>query len=310
MGARGPGQIAHLAGIVSPSVGLVLNVGVAHLGEFGTRDGIAAAKGELVAALPSDGLAVLNADDPRVSAMAARTAAPVLTFGVAESSDVRLSDVGLDSDAHTTLRLTWQGRAADVTLRYVGEHQAINAAAAAAVAMGVGVDFDDVTEALRTAAPMSKWRMEISTNPNGVVVVNDAYNANPDSMRAALSTLGGLASRRGTTRTCAVLGEMLELGDTGPAEHAALGRLVAAQDVALLVTVGAGARPDARSGSRGALLDRHRGLRHRCRRRAGVPAGRGSRRRHRPCESIAGSRPRSAGGGTGRGVGAEHTKGR
>ena len=226
MGARGMGHIAHLAGIMGPSVGVVLNVGVAHLGEFGDREGIAAAKGELVEALPSDGVAVLNADDPRVSAMAARTSAAVLTFGRAARADVRWSRVGLDADGHPTLRLHWRGASTDIALRYVGEHHAANAAAAAAVALGLGLDLG-----------------EVATSPDGVVVVNDAYNANPDSMRAAVRALVDITERRTGARAIAVLGEMRELGDASRGEHEVLGRFVAGLGVARLVVVGDEARP-------------------------------------------------------------------
>ena len=243
MGARGMGHIAHLAGIMGPSVGVVLNVGVAHLGEFGDREGIAAAKGELVEALPSDGVAVLNADDPRVSAMAARTSAAVLTFGRAARADVRWSRVGLDADGHPTLRLHWRGASTDIALRYVGEHHAANAAAAAAVALGLGLDLDEVATALGEARPLSRWRMEVATSPEGVVVVNDAYNANPDSMRAAVRALVDIAERRTGARAIAVLGEMRELGDASRGEHEVLGRFVAGLGVARLVVVGDEARP-------------------------------------------------------------------
>jgi UDP-N-acetylmuramoyl-tripeptide--D-alanyl-D-alanine ligase len=243
MGARGLGHIGYLAGIVRPSVGLVLNVGVAHLGEFGNQEGIAAAKGELVESLPRDGLAVLNADDERVLAMAARTDALVMTFGSREAADVLLSDVRLGPGGHPNLRLTWRGASTDLTLRYIGEHQATNAAAAAATALGVGLGFDEVMASLRTAMPLSKWRMDVATSPDGVVVINDAYNANPDSMRAGVKALVDVAGLRGGARTFAVLGEMLELGDASGAEHMALGRLVAGLGITVLVTVGAGARP-------------------------------------------------------------------
>ena len=243
MGARGMGHIAYLADIVKPSVGLVLNVGVAHIGEFGSQDGIAAAKGELVEGLPATGLAVLNADDPRVLAMAARTAAPVLTFGTTEQADVRLSRVDLDDVGHTVLRISWHDHTADLTLRYVGAHHAANAAAAVAVAVGLGIEFDAATAALREASPLSKWRMEVTQSPDGYVVINDAYNANPDSVRAALDALVDIARRRGDGRTVAVLGEMLELGDTSRDEHESAGRYAVELGLDRILAVGEGARP-------------------------------------------------------------------
>lgn len=238
MGARGPGHIAFLAGIVSPRVGAVLNVGVAHLGEFGSRDNIAQAKGELVEALPSEGLAVLNADDARVMSMAARTTAGVLTFGTSDSADVGLHDVGLDDAGRVSFALRWRGDTEQVAMQYVGEHQAMNAAAAATVALGLDLPLVDVAASLRDAVPLSKWRMALTTRPDGVVVINDCYNANPDSMRAAVRSLVEIGRRHGGARTVAVLGEMRELGDTSRSEHQALGNLVAANGVSLLVTVG------------------------------------------------------------------------
>ena len=243
MGARGRGHIRELAEMVRPRVGLVLNVGVAHLGEFGSQDEIAVAKGELVEALPADGLAVLNADDPRVRAMRDRTPARVVTFGEAPEADVRLSAVDLDDSGHPRFTLAWGDRSADVTVPLVGEHQAMNAAAAAAVALGVGMPFDEVVDILRTLTARSKWRMEVSHTASGVTVINDAYNANPDSMRAALKTLAELGHRNGSARTFAVLGEMLELGDSGPSEHDVIGRLAVRLDVSQLIVVGEGARP-------------------------------------------------------------------
>ncbi len=241
MGARGIGHIRYLADMVRPTVGVVLNVGVAHLGEFGSREGIAQAKGELVEALPSDGLAVLNADDPLVAAMAGRTSAPALTFGGSVRADVRVSDLELDDLGRPRFRLTTPGGAADVALPLAGEHQAMNAAAAAAVAHHAGLRPDRIAEVLGAVVPRSPWRMEIRDRADGVTVVNDAYNANPDSMKAALKTLASIGA--GRRRTVAVLGEMLELGPTAREEHDAVGRLAVRLDVSRLVVVGEGARP-------------------------------------------------------------------
>jgi UDP-N-acetylmuramoyl-tripeptide--D-alanyl-D-alanine ligase len=243
MGARGMGHIAYLAEIMQPRVGVVLNVGVAHLGEFGSQDGIAAAKGELVEALPAEGCAVLNADDPRVAPMAERTTARTVTFGSNADAALRLSDVALDPESRATFRLTWHGETRVVALGYVGEHLAINAAAAAAAALAVGLRFEDVAAALDGATPQSKWRMDVTTSPAGVVVVNDAYNANPDSMRAALFALVDIAARRSNAPTVAVLGEMCELGDASRREHEDIGRLVAAIGISRLVVVGGAASP-------------------------------------------------------------------
>ena len=244
LGARGRGHIRELATMVRPRVGLVLNVGVAHLGEFGSREEIAVAKGELVEALPADGVAVLNADDPLVMGMRGRTSARVTTFGEDATADVRFGDVALDANGHVRMTLAAGAEQASLTLPLVGEHQAGNAAAAAAVALALGMPFADVVEALAAVEPRSRWRMEIGRTPFGVTVINDAYNANPDSMRAALKALVDIAHRQGPdTRTYAVLGEMKELGDASQEEHDAIGRLAVRLDVSQLVVVGEAARP-------------------------------------------------------------------
>ncbi len=239
MGARGVGHIAYLCSITRPDVSVVLMVGSAHLGEFGSRPAIAAAKGEIVEGLGPDGLAVLNADDPLVAAMAARTSASVRTFGESTAADVRATDVTLDATGRVSFVLTDGTGSAPVSLRLVGEHQVTNALAVAAVARHLGLTLPDVAEALSAAEPASRWRMEVTERADGVTVVNDAYNANPESVRAALKTLVSIAGPR---RSWAVLGEMRELGDGALTEHDAIGRLAVRLDVDRLVAVGEGAR--------------------------------------------------------------------
>jgi UDP-N-acetylmuramoyl-tripeptide--D-alanyl-D-alanine ligase len=237
MGARGPGHIARLCAVARPQVGVVLNVGSAHLGEFGSPDGVAQAKGELVEALADDGTAVLNADDPRVLGMAARTRARVVTTGRSADADVRATDVALDEQARARFTLTAQGETHRVALQVVGEHQVANALSAAAAALALGLSTAQVADALSAAAPRSRWRMEVTRRPDGVTVVNDAYNANPESMRAALAALAGLPG----SRRIAVLGGMAELGPGAPAEHERLGRDAAVAGTDLIVAVGADA---------------------------------------------------------------------
>jgi UDP-N-acetylmuramoyl-tripeptide--D-alanyl-D-alanine ligase len=240
--ARGIGHIRYLTTIAPPRIGVVLNVGSAHLGEFGSREAIAQAKGELVEALPPDGLAVLNADDPLVLAMARRTAARVVTVGEAASADVRAEDVVLDDLGRAGFTVLAAGDKAPVRLRLVGAHHVSNALAAAAVALECGMSLTDAAEALSDATAASRWRMEVTERPDGVVVINDAYNANPESMRAALKALASVARARGA-RSFAVLGHMAELGEDARAEHDALGRLAVRLDVSRLVAVGEQARP-------------------------------------------------------------------
>ncbi|QNN53094.1 UDP-N-acetylmuramoyl-tripeptide--D-alanyl-D-alanine ligase [Nocardioides mesophilus] len=241
MGARGIGHLRDLCAIAPPQVSVVLNVGKAHLGEFGSQEAIAQAKGELVEALPADGVAVLNADDRLVSAMAARTVARVFTFGESEAADVRALGVRLDDSGRAELDLEVDGEREHVRLQLVGEHHVGNAAAAAAAALSLGMSLDEVAAALSGAGNTSRWRMEVHERADGVTVVNDAYNANPDSMRAALKALAALGRGRGA-RTIAVLGEMRELGDAATEEHDAVGRLAVRLDINQLVVVGEPAR--------------------------------------------------------------------
>jgi UDP-N-acetylmuramoyl-tripeptide--D-alanyl-D-alanine ligase len=235
MGARGIGHIAELCEIAPPRVAAVLNVGTAHIGEFGSREAIAQAKGEIVEALGPDGSAVLNADDPLVSAMARRTSARVLTFG--ERGDVSWSGVELDDLGRPSFELGYDGSRVPMRLLEAGAHQVANAAAAAAMALSAGVPWDDVVETLPTARSLSPWRMALHERADGLVVVNDSYNANPASMVAALDALAAIG-HRGSRRTVAVLGEMLELGASAAADHVEVGEHAAAVGVDVLVTVG------------------------------------------------------------------------
>ena len=236
MGARGPGHIAALARLARPEVGVVLNVGVAHLGMFGTQAAIAAAKGELVEALPAEGTAVLNADDPLVAAMAARTAARVLPFGLGPAAEVRAEGVSLDGEGRAMFKLRTPGASgsAEVVLPVPGEHLVSDALAAAAAAHALGMDPEEIAAGLR-GARLSPMRMQVERRPDGLTVINDAYNANPTSMAASLKTLA--AARRGG-RTVAVLGEMAELGEQAPGEHDRIGRLVTRLGIDRLVGVG------------------------------------------------------------------------
>ncbi|WP_030542985.1 UDP-N-acetylmuramoyl-tripeptide--D-alanyl-D-alanine ligase [Streptomyces albus] len=238
MGARGKGHIRYLAELTPPRVGVVLNVGTAHVGEFGGKERIAEAKGELVEALPpaaEGGLAVLNADDPLVRAMAGRTRARIVLFGESAEADVRAEDVRLTDTGQPAFTLRTPTGCSAVTLRLYGEHHVSNALAAAAVAHELGMPADEIATALSEAGQLSRWRMEVTERPDGVTVVNDAYNANPDSVRAALRALVAMGKGR---RTWAVLGEMAELGEESLAEHDAVGRLAVRLNVSKLVAVG------------------------------------------------------------------------
>ena len=242
IGARGVGHITRLCRLAPPRVGLVLNVGTAHVGEFGSKELTAQAKGELVEVLPKDGLAVLNADDPFVIAMEARTDAPVLTFGDHPSARVHGIDVSVDDEGRASFTLSAGDVEAPVSLRLVGEHQVANAVAAAAVCLGVGMAVPQIAAGLSAAEALSGGRMSVEHRADGVIVIDDAYNANPESMRAGLKALATLARSRPEARSWAVLGQMAELGESSAEEHDAIGRLTVRLRVDRLVTVGPEAR--------------------------------------------------------------------
>ncbi|MCL2467537.1 MAG: UDP-N-acetylmuramoyl-tripeptide--D-alanyl-D-alanine ligase [Micrococcales bacterium] len=246
MGASAPGDLDYLTGIAPPDVAVVLAVGHAHLGGFGgSLDGVARAKSELVTGLRPGGVAVLNADDPRVAAMATLAGGEVVRFGLSDEAQVRARDLRLDGGrAVFTLAVDLPGRvvgSAQVHLRLVGEHHVHNALATAAAALVMGLGLDAVASALSDAQILSPHRMHVVDRPDGVQIVDDSYNANPDSMRAALKALALLA--RPDRRSVAVLGEMLELGEASLMAHDAIGRLAVRLDIALTLVVGAGAHP-------------------------------------------------------------------
>jgi UDP-N-acetylmuramoyl-tripeptide--D-alanyl-D-alanine ligase len=241
MGARGRGHLRELCGIAPPHVSVVLNVGKAHLGEFGSREAIAQAKGEIVEALPADGTAVLNLDDPLVSAMTARTSAAACMFGTSPRAEVRVTDLTADDTGRSSFRLHAAGRTAWVRLQLVGQHHALNAAAAAAAALTLGLSLEEVAQVLSATPAASRWRMEVRERGDGLTLINDAYNANPESMAAALTTLATIGRRAGR-RTVAVLGEMCELGESSETEHAAVGTLSVRLGIDRVLVVGEAAR--------------------------------------------------------------------
>ncbi|HWN63540.1 MAG TPA: UDP-N-acetylmuramoyl-tripeptide--D-alanyl-D-alanine ligase [Streptosporangiaceae bacterium] len=251
LSARGPGHIAYLCRIAPPRYGVVLNVGQAHAGEFGGLDQVARAKGELVEALPADGAAIVNADDPRVLAMAARTAARVVTFGVDDRTaqirpaqirpaEVRAADVRLDDLGRPSFTLLTPEGQAGVTLRLHGAHTVPDAVAAAALARELGLGLADIADGLCAAVARSRWRMEVRRRGDGVTVINDAYNANPESVRAALDALRHLAQ---DGRGFAILGHMAELGEGSRASHEDIGEFAAQSELAGLIAVGQEAEP-------------------------------------------------------------------
>ncbi|TDT32807.1 UDP-N-acetylmuramoyl-tripeptide--D-alanyl-D-alanine ligase [Naumannella halotolerans] len=256
MGARGIGHIAHLCALTPPTVGAVLNVGHAHIGEFGDQETIARAKGELVEALPADGWAVLNATDPRVAAMAERTSAHLAWWAVGgrprQAGELFVWSTEESVDALDRYSFTLNvadvagvGDGHRVRLQQSGRHQIGNALAAAACAVAVlGTEAAErIAGQLSAAGARSAWRMELTRlrppggGPGEVLLINDAYNANPDSMQAALNSLANIARQR-SGRAIAVVGDMLELGPASRAEHEAVGRAAGALNLDLLLGVG------------------------------------------------------------------------
>jgi len=246
MGADAIGEIREMVHrLVMPDVAIVLKVGLAHVGMFGGPDAVFRAKSELVRDLPPVAIAILNHDDARVAAMAELTAAEPRWFGietVPRSDDWRAEDVRVDIDG-TAFTLSHDGERRDVRLRIIGEHHVYNALAALAAADAVGVGPDAAIPALEALPLAERWRMEILTGGegfDGVTIINDAYNASPDSMAAALRTLAGLT--RGRHRAVAVLGHMAELGDWSAEEHDRVGRLAVKLNIDRLVVVGEAAK--------------------------------------------------------------------
>jgi len=239
MGMRGVGHIDYLCNIASPDIGVVLNVGSAHMELLGSRETIAEAKSELISSLKPTGVAILLADDPLVAAMQQKAPAHFLTFGESAKSDIRISDLHVDAHARPTFTVSHLHERHIVHLRLVGEHQALNAAAVIATCVGMGLEFSEVCSVIERVTNLSKWRMEVTELPNNITIVNDAYNANPESMRAGLKALKALSDGR---RSWAVLGEMRELGADAASAHDEIGRLVVRLDVSRLLAVGPGAK--------------------------------------------------------------------
>jgi UDP-N-acetylmuramoyl-tripeptide--D-alanyl-D-alanine ligase len=240
MGARGIGHISYLCGIAPPRIGVVINVGVAHIGEFGSVEAIAEGKAELVEALPPGGLAVLNADDPLVRSMAARTRAEVLLVGEAADADLRAADVTLDERGRPSYTLIAPEGSVRVGLALTGAHQVGNTLAAAAVARAAGMPLADLASALGDLRSASTRRMDVYDRADGVTVIDDSYNANPASTAAALRAQAALGGGR---RRVAVLGYLAELGEHERDGHEQVGRLAAELGVDRLVVVGTAAKP-------------------------------------------------------------------
>ena len=235
MGMRGLGHIDYLCQIAKPTIAVVTNVGQAHIGEVGSVDAIAQAKSEIVNGLNAKNWAILNHDDPNVLAMRTKTQAQVITYGLSSEADVRAENVELTSQGTYEFDVHFDGDQAHVKLPLLGEHNVSNALAAIAVAKICGMGISEAADALSKVKLVSQWRMEKTELPSGVILINDAYNANPESMSAALRTLAGIAA---PGHSWAVLGPMGELGDFAIEQHDGIGRLAVRLDISHLVVVG------------------------------------------------------------------------
>lgn len=239
MGASAVGEISHLVSIVTPDVAIVLTVGLAHAGGFGSIEETQHAKAELVRELPQAAFAVLNADDPRVAAMAGQTSASVTWFGLSETAQFRATNLETSVQG-TTFTMTTPSGELEVGLKILGPHNVMNFLAAVAATAQLGVDSTAAAHRLEAMVLAERGRMELLHSPSGAVVINDAYNASPESMVAALKTLAEVT--RGRFRSIAVLGEMAELGEIADDEHDRIGRLAVRLNVQKLVVVGHAAR--------------------------------------------------------------------
>ncbi len=238
MGMRGMGQISELCRVARPTLGLITNVGTSHIEMLGSQEAIARAKGELVEAIPPDGAVFLNGDDVHTEGLASRASAPITRYGLTSSCDVRATDIVLDDESRATFTLVAPQGSVRVSLPVPGRHNVYNALAAASVALRLALPMDAISEGLG-AAVITAMRMETINAASGVTVINDAYNANPTSMRAAIDTLSAMAT---VGKRVAVLGDMGELGNLSEIAHLELGEFVAEKQIDVLVAVGRKAR--------------------------------------------------------------------
>lgn len=240
LGAGGIGSIEYLAQICKPDIGVVLKVGLAHVGEFGGIETTAKIKAELPRSLAKDAICLLNSDDGYVAEMSEVTQAKTILFGTGSDAAYRASNQSV-AISGTNFDLTWpDGQSTSFTLQILGEHHVMNALAAAAVADQLGIQREKISEALGKMPLAERWRMQLLERNDGVTIINDAYNASPDSTKAALQTLAQLG--KSGRRTIAILGEMAELGDAAREQHDAIGRIVVRLNIDQLIVVGQAAK--------------------------------------------------------------------
>ncbi len=252
LGTNQPGEIAALAAIALPTVGVVTTVAAVHTEFLGSLDGVREEKAALVRAVRRDGRVVLNADDPRVAGMARDAAAPVITYGRAATAHVRAAGEIADGPAGLTFALEAEGRRLPARLHFTGAHNVTNALAAAAAGLALGLDLPAIVEGLGAARPVGGrcvWRQA-----GTVTILDDTYNANPASTKAALETA---AAHRGGRRLVVVLGDMLELGTMAEEAHREAGRQVVAAGADALVGLGPHARLAVEAAREGGLTEAH-----------------------------------------------------
>lgn len=239
MGMRGLGQIDYLTSIAHPNVSILLNAGTAHLSELGSKENILLAKSEIFNHMSEPKLGITSADDERLVAVGRTLGHRVLLFGQSSNAELQVHDVRMTPEGFPEAQITYGNQKIDLTLPRLGEHQMMNAAAVLAVINGLELSFETASDALAKCSEVSKWRMEVVALERGITLINDAYNANPESVRAGLKALKDFAQHR---RTWAVLGEMRELGDSSLEEHDAIGRLCVRLDISKTLAVGESAR--------------------------------------------------------------------
>jgi UDP-N-acetylmuramoyl-tripeptide--D-alanyl-D-alanine ligase len=236
MGAREVGNIKKLCEIAKPDTSILLNIGSAHIEIFGSKELILKTKSEIIECLNSDDVAVLNHEDETFSKQKAK--AKIVSFGLS-GADVSAKNVVLNEKAQASYELEFEGKVSQVNLKLVGAHQVSNSLAAAAVFIKKGLDIDLVAKTLSNSIPKSKWRMQVEVSSKNITVINDSYNANPESMKAGIRTLKQVGTNK---KTFAILGEMLELGADSQQLHEEVAALIQKLDIKKTLIVGNGAK--------------------------------------------------------------------